>query len=461
MKTIIMKSVLALMSILISTSAAFGDSMYIDTFDITVGETKEIPVNLTNTQPYSAFQAEIQLPAGLELVKQNDSWMTLSSRASEDHSLTVNTTGVDNVRIVCFSNTNSVFSGSDGAIMSMIVRATEWFTGGVILLNEVKLSNASNEDVSLDPTDCSVTAIVPASSIDLNYGSFDLKVGESFTLVANVYPDNASDKTVVWTSDNESVASVYDNGNVTAVSLGTATITASCGSVSASCVVTVVATPVESVTLNTTEAQLKVGESLGLSAAVLPIDATDRTVAWASDNSAVATVDADGNVTAVSLGIATITASCGDCFAICTVTVVPVMVESIIFSPESWSGEEGEAFKIEARVLPEDATDKSLVWSSSNESVATVDSEGNVSVLKEGTCVIKALAADGSGITAECIITSVSGVESIFLADDLLDVYDLKGILIKKDTDSESLKSLTPGLYLIRQCGNMKKLIIR
>ena len=214
-------------------------------------------------------------------------------------------------------------------------------------------------------------------------------------------------------------------------------------------------------TLSQTTAELKVGESVNLTAEVLPIEATDRTVVWISDNESVATVDGNGNVTAVALGTATITANCGNVFATCVVTVDPVLVESITFSTTNWSGEEGEAFHIDATVIPEDATDKSLVWSSSDETVATVDSEGNVSVLKEGTCVITATAVDGSGVSAECIITSTSGVAGIFSETENLDIYDFNGLLIKKDCGREDIKTLIPGIYIIRQGSTMKKLVIR
>ncbi len=135
-------------------------------------------------------------------------------------------------------------------------------------------------------------------------------------------------------------------------------------------------------------------------------------------------------------------------------------VESIKLTPDKWDGVEGETFRIEAVVMPEDATDKSLTWTSSDEAIATVDTEGNVSVLKEGTCVITATAADGSGVSAECIITSVAGVDGIFSAEESFDIYGVNGILIKKDADRDGLKFLTPGIYLIRQGGEVKKMVI-
>ena len=139
----------------------------------------------------------------------------------------------------------------------------------------------------------------------------------------------------------------------------------------------------------------------------------------------------------------------------------PVLVESIQLSHESLSVVEGDSFSILAVVLPENASDKTIEWSSSDESVATVDADGNVLIVKEGSCVISATAKDGSGIHADCIITGASGIDAIFLGSDSFSVYGLNGILIKKDSDREYFKTLTPGIYIIRNGKEMKKLVIR
>ena len=315
------------------------------------------------------------------------------------------------------------------------------------------------------PSQTLATAIL-VESIALTPDNWNGEEGETFKIEATVMPEDATDKTLEWTSSDESVATVDAEGNVSALKEGTCVITATAADgsgMSASCSINVSARviPVESIMVSQESAELKFGESVALTATVVPEDATDKTVTWSSDNTDVAIVDADGNVTAVSLGVATITATSGDCSASCVVTVVATLVESIIVTPESWNGEEGETFKIEATVMPEDATDKTLEWASSDESVATVDGEGNVSVLNEGSCVIIAAAVDGSGVFAECIITSVAGVDGIFSAEDNFDVYDLNGVLVKKNADQEGIKTLTPGIYLIRQGGEVKKLIIR
>ncbi len=162
-------------------------------------------------------------------------------------------------------------------------------------------------------------AEIPVNKISISETTITLKVGQTETLSATVSPDDATDKTVTWTSSDNSIASVKD-GVVTAIKLGTATITAKAGDKTATCSVTVAATPVTNVMLNKTSVELKVGQTETLSATVSPDDATDKTVTWTSSDNSIASVK-DGVVTAIKLGTATITAKAGDKTATCSVTV--------------------------------------------------------------------------------------------------------------------------------------------
>ncbi len=175
----------------------------------------------------------------------------------------------------------------------------------------------TNGSVTID----GVEPVVEVSDVELNATELEMEVGNEVVLEATVMPENATDKTVVWKSDNEEVATV-ENGVVTAVSAGEATITATAGGKSASCVVTVKEPVVEvsEVTLNVTELEMEVGNEVVLEATVMPENATDKTVVWESDNEEVATVE-NGVVTAVSAGEATITATTGGKSASCVVTV--------------------------------------------------------------------------------------------------------------------------------------------
>ena len=249
---------------------------------------------------------------------------------------------------------------------------------------------------------CSITVIqTPVTSVTLNKTSASLKVGETVTLSATVGPDDATDKTVTWTTSDATVATV-SNGVVTAKKLGTATITAKAGDKTATCSITVVATPVTSVTLNKTSASLKVGETVTLTATIGPDDATDKTVTWATSDATVATVS-NGVVTAKKLGTATITAKAGDKTATCSITVVATPVSSVTLNKTSASLKVGETVTLSATVNPSDATDKTVTWTTSDATVATV-SNGVVTAKMLGSATITAKAGEK---TATCSITVI------------------------------------------------------
>ena len=126
---------------------------------------------------------------------------------------------------------------------------------------------------------------------------------------------------MIWSTSDASIATV-ESGVVTAVKVGTATITAVSGGKSATCEVTVEPTPVTSVTLDKASVSLKAGQAVTLTATVQPDDATDKTVIWSTSDASIATVES-GVVTAVKAGTVTITATSGDISANCEVTVEP------------------------------------------------------------------------------------------------------------------------------------------
>lgn len=174
---------------------------------------------------------------------------------------------------------------------------------------------------NLDPDPEQPTEIA-VQSVILNTTSLSLQPGESASLNGTVQPDNATIHSVSWKSSNDNVATVSQEGNVTAVSEGNCVITVTVDGVKAECDVTVaiVRIPVTSVSINQTSANLLVGETLQLTATVLPDNATDKTVTWTTSNANVASVD-NGLVSALTAGEAVVTASSGDFSATCTVNV--------------------------------------------------------------------------------------------------------------------------------------------
>ncbi len=168
---------------------------------------------------------------------------------------------------------------------------------------------------------------ISVTGVTLDPDTLTLTEGETAALTATITPENATNKNVTWSSNNEAVATVDQTGNVTAEGAGTATITVTTedGKKTATCKVTVTAAsvPVASVTLNKDALTLKETETAALTAMVEPADATNKAVTWASSDISVATVDTDGTVTAKSAGTATITVTTEDGgeTATCKVTV--------------------------------------------------------------------------------------------------------------------------------------------
>jgi uncharacterized protein YjdB len=309
----------------------------------------------------------------------------------------------------------------------------------------------------------------PVSGVTLSQNDAVLTVGgETLTLTATVAPANAKDKTVTWTTSNDAVATVDANGVVTAVSAGTATITATATNgtddtsddKTATCTVTVTqnykvtladgtedsgnwtispANPqpgdvvtityggtkkvksvkavkkaavikVTIITLNKTETTINVGSTETLSVtAIDPSNATDKTYTWNSDNTAVATVDADGVVTAKAAGTANITATANDgsgVTATCAVTViVPVSSITINNAPTEalFVNSKGT---LTATVVPDNATDQTVTWSSSDPDYVSINETTGEYEVKGTTGYGSAtITATAGGKTATCTIT--------------------------------------------------------
>lgn len=253
----------------------------------------------------------------------------------------------------------------------------------------------------------------PVTNITLSKTSLTLVPNGIETISATVIPSNATDKSITWSSSNPSVATV-SNGTITAASPGTATITArnNASGVSASCSVTVT-TPVTGISVTPTTASLNPGGSTQLAATISPATATNKTYSWASSNTGVATVNASGLVTAVANGTATITATTADGShkASCTVSVT-TPTSGVTLSPTTTTIIKGKTQQLTATVAPATASDKSLTWTSSNTSVATVNSSGLVTGVGTGSATITATTTSGAH-KATCDITvrvPVSGI---------------------------------------------------
>ena len=301
---------------------------------------------------------------------------------------------------------------------------------------------------------CVVTVVkapVVATGVTLNVNRLNLTEGESASLTAEVEPADADDKSIAWSSDNLSVATVTD-GVVTAVGVGEARITAACGDVSDVCVVTVnerapeVIVPT-SITLDITSQTIYKGDTFRLTAILTPDDVTEGEISWTSSNTRVAIVAPDGSVEGIGKGETLIRATTvNGLTATCALTVA-VPVEGLTVDPTSFSSIEGTEFDIHVNILPEDADEpQNLLWSSSDESVVEVDQEGHCRIVGEGNATVTV--TDGQ-FEAHCAIVGLSGIEEILAGATTADVYTVDGVLVVRGADAERIAALPRGLYVV------------
>lgn len=242
----------------------------------------------------------------------------------------------------------------------------------------------------------------PAMGITLSKEKIEIAKDKSIRLTASLTPVDTSDE-LTWTSSNEEVATVED-GVVKAVGLGEAEIVAMAGSVTKSCPVKVYQ-GVNNITLDVTSHTMTIGDFLQLTATIYPKDAEYKDVIWSSNNEDVAVVDQKGLVQAKAYGKVKITATSkdGGLEAVCNVTVEPVAVTEVSLNAKAVTLKVGETYQLKETVLPENATDKTVTWTSSNTKAATV-SGGAVTAVGTGSAVIIVKTNSGAK-TASCTVT--------------------------------------------------------
>ena len=316
--------------------------------------------------------AEVTVSVPIESISLDKSEVKLVKGGTETLTVTITPEDTTEDKTVTWTSSNeAVAAVNDGTVTAV--------SGGTVTITAKVGEKTATADV---------TVSVPLESISLDKSEVTLVKGKTEKLTLTITPeDTTEDKTVTWTSSNEAVAAVND-GTVTAVGGGTATITAKVGEKTATAEVTVII-PIEKISLDKSEAALKKGETVKLTVTITPEDTTeDKTVTWTSSDEAVVTVN-DGTVTAVGGGTATITAKVGEKTATAEVTV-NVPLESISLDKSEAALKKGETVKLTVTITPEDTTeDKTVTWTSSNEAVATV-TDGTVTAVRGGTATITA-----------------------------------------------------------------------
>ncbi|MDE6754332.1 MAG: leucine-rich repeat protein [Muribaculaceae bacterium] len=315
----------------------------------------------------------------------------------------------------------------------------------------------------------------------LNTDNLKIWAGDKDNINVSITPEDSplGNPEIKWTSSNPDIITVTDSGDSASVTnLGKGNAEVYCNlnwkglwdqTCKSKITIMEILTGIE---IENTQSSLLKGESIALTTITNPIDAYEPNYTWSSSDETIANIipSTNGNalLTGLKAGKVTITVEAvqegskgGHASKSMEFTILQP-VESLSLNPTSSDAEEGDKFQITATILPEDASDKTLEWSSSDESIATVDNTGFVTVLKEGECIITAKTIDGSDLSANCYISATTGIHDIsFDKNEVVDIYNLEGIKIKTNCKRSDIGNLPAGAYLLRKGDKVEKLIIR
>jgi uncharacterized protein YjdB len=329
------------------------------------------------------------------------------------------------------TNTNVVWSSTNEEVASVVNGVVSGKKAG-----ETKII-VETEDGKFT-AECNLTVnklVIPVESISLDKSEHSITEGEKFTLTANVLPVNATNMNVVWSSSNEEIANV-NNGVVTTLKAGDVNIiaTTEVGSFTAKCVLHVQskAIAVSGIRLNHNEYDLIEGEKYQLQAEILPINATNKNIIWTSSNTDIVSV-INGEISGLKSGEANVIATTEDggfsasCKVIVSKRIIPI--ENINITNSISTLLVGNSYKLEYEILPLNASNKDISWSSENEEIISVDQEGNITAHKVGETVINVKSKLGSVSTN----INIKVVEKIEFNDE-----KFKAALIEKGVDKNN-----------------------
>ena len=288
--------------------------------------------------------------------------------------------------------------------LSLTILSTTVFP---VLASEVNLTNRNdNQQI----TQSLASDISKPLKVTLNKKTAILNIGSTEILIPTILPDTATNKEVTWKSSKPSIVTVNSDGCIEAISQGSSIITVTTidGNKTATCKVTVPIN-VTGISLGKTVTTIKLGAKQSLPMKISPTNATNKSITWTSSIPSVANVDEKGKITGLSLGTTVITATTVDSNKVATCELsVGIPVTKIAMNKKDITINEREEETLIATVIPINATNQNLIWESSDDSIATVNSSGKISGIKGGTVTITAITQDGSKIS-KCKVTIVTG----------------------------------------------------
>ena len=274
---------------------------------------------------------------------------------------------------------------------------------------------ATSDDSPKITAICNIDIQIPVNTISLDSTEKIMYVGDTARLSYTMSPADASTNGVIWTSTNPKVATVNGTGLVTAKTPGTAVIILKSedGGYTSYCNI-IVKREASGIKLDASALNLKTGEVYALKATLTPADSTDAKITWESSDTKVATVDANGKVTAKATGSTIIMAKLATGATVYCRVNVTTPVSGLVINFTEKTIYKGEKFKLKVSVTPSNATLLDVIWTSSNTKIATVDESGEVTAITGGTVIITCKTKEG-GYTANCVLTVLEGVTNITL----------------------------------------------
>ncbi len=270
---------------------------------------------------------------------------------------------------------------------------------------------------------CTVTVPVRVTGVTISPKTLEINAGSTGSVTSVVAPENATIKNVAYSSSDTEVATVAEDGTITGIKAGTAviTVTTEDGNFTDTCLLTVKSIPVTGITVSPETLNLNKNSTGKITYVISPETASNKGVNITSTNPSVATVDASGNISAISTGstVIIVTTKDGGFMGTCNVTVSEgsgtVNVTGVTISPKTLSLVAGTTGTVSAEVSPAGATNKAVTYSSSNTDIATVAANGTVTAVAPGSATITVTTTDGN-FTDTCSVTvtaasvAVSGV---------------------------------------------------
>lgn len=449
--------------------------LQIETAGIEPGETIAVPISLENDQTFYGFQLDIAFPEGLDAVQKNgNADVILSSRLDNSFQLVTNKLADGKLRILAFSTSHQAITGNSGPLFYINVSAADDFSGGQLSATNMRMVGEGDRDVILpDLTvelgtehnnhfyiqdfkiavgETKTVSLILDNETEFTAFQTDLYLPEGISIV----PNSAKMTSRGYASHSISMKSFSDGRTrIACLSSNSDAFTGNSGVLltidftankdaaetskiqmknqtfvtphvkeykllNSECTVTTERALVESITLEPTSLVLIEGNSQQLIATVLPTFASTKDIEWSSSAPDIATVSATGLVTALKSGNCVITAAAVDgsgVTATCPVTVTEIPVTSVTLNRSTATLKATETVQLSGSVLPANASNKDLVWTTSDENIATVSESGLVTAVAVGEVTITATSQSTPDISATCLVSVVpTPVASITLS---------------------------------------------